>query len=129
TLLLLATLSLTAAWLSNGSMSFTLISKWRVVGSIGLGLLTTMVTGITGAVAALADTLFPATSLPSSLAQDFSSGTPALVRVRLFHLAIATVAGCYVLWVICRSSTGRNRCSRSAITIMTVTCSRIIFSC
>src|SRR6201984_1570086 len=59
TLLLLATLSLTAAWLSNGSMSFTLISKWRVVGSIGLGLLTTMVTGITGAVAALADTLFP----------------------------------------------------------------------
>ena len=115
TLLLLATLSLTAAWLSNGSMSFTLISKWRVVGSIGLGLLTTMVTGITGAVAALADTLFPATSLPSSLAQDFSSGTPALVRVRLLHPAVATVAACYVLWVIWRSSTGRNRFSRSAI--------------
>ena len=118
TLLLLATLSLTAAWLSNGSMSFTLISKWRVVGSIGLGLLTTMVTGITGAVAALADTLFPATSLPSSLAQDFSSGTPALMRVRLLHPAVATVAACYVLWVIWRSSTGRNRFSRSAIALI-----------
>src|SRR5258708_31981472 len=40
----------------------TLIGKWREVSSIGLGLLATMVTGITGAVAALADTLFPATS-------------------------------------------------------------------
>jgi len=118
TLLLLATLSLTAAWLLNGSRSFTLINKWREVGSIGLGLLATMVTGITGAVAALADTLFPATSLPSSLAQDFGSGTPALLRVRLFHPAVATVAACYVLWVILRSSTGRNRFSRSAIALI-----------
>jgi cytochrome c oxidase assembly protein subunit 15 len=118
TLLLLATLSLTAVWLSNGSMSFTIIGRWQVVGSIGLGLLTTMVTGITGAVAALADTLFPATSLPWSLAQDFSSGAPALVRVRLLHPAVATVAACYVLWVIWRSSTGRNRFSRSAIALI-----------
>jgi len=120
TLLLLATLSLTAAWLSNGSRSFTLISKWREVGSIGLGLLATMVTGITGTVAALADTLYPATSLPSSLAQDFSSRTPTLLRVRLLHPAVATIAACYVLWVIWRSSTGRNRFSRSAIALITL---------
>jgi len=118
TLLLLATLSLTAAWLSNGSRSFTLISKWREVGFIGLGRLATLVTGTTGAVAALADTLFPATSLPLSLAQDFGSGTPALLRVRLLHPAIATVAACYILWVILRSSTGRNRFSRSAIALI-----------
>jgi cytochrome c oxidase assembly protein subunit 15 len=118
TLLLLATLSLTAAWLSNGSRSFTLISKWREVGSIGLGLLATMVTGITGAVAALADTLYPATSLPSSLAQDLSSRTPALLRVRLLHPAVAAIAACYVLWVIWRSSTERNRLSRSAIALI-----------
>jgi cytochrome c oxidase assembly protein subunit 15 len=118
TLLLLATLSLTAAWLSNGSRSFTLIGKWREVSSIGLGLLATMVTGITGAVAAVADTLFPSTSLASSLAQDFSSGTPALVRVRLLHPAVATAAACYVLWVILRSSTRQNRFSRSAIALV-----------
>ena len=118
TLLLLATLSLTAAWLSNGSRSFTLGSKWRGVGSIGLGLLATLVTGITGAVAALADTLYPATSLPSSLAQDFSSRTPALLRVRLLHPAVATIAACYVLWVIWRSSTRRNRFSWSAIALI-----------
>jgi cytochrome c oxidase assembly protein subunit 15 len=118
TLLLLATLSLTAAWLSNGSRRCTLMGKWREASSIGLGLLAMMVTGITGAVAALADTLFPATSLPSSLAQDFSSGTPALLRVRLLHPAVAAVAACYVLWVILRSSTGRNRFSRSAIALI-----------
>src|SRR6266567_4738041 len=115
TLLLLATLSFTAAWLSNGSRSFTLIGKWRQVISIGLGLLATMVTGITGAVTALADTLFPATSLSSSLAQDLSSGTPALLRVRLLHPAVATVAAGYVLWVILRFSIRRNRFSQSAI--------------
>jgi len=120
TLLLLATLSLTAAWLSNGSRSFTLISKWREVGSIGLGLLATMVTGIAGAVAALADTLYPATSLSSSLAQDFSFHTPALVRVRLLHPAVAAMAACYVVWIIWRSSTGRNRFSRSAIALITL---------
>jgi len=117
TLLLLATLSLTAAWLSNGSR-FTLISKWREVGSIGLGLLATMVTGITGAVAALVDTLFPATSLQSSLAQDFSPGMPTLLRVRLLHPAVSTLAALYVLWVIWRSSTGRNRIPRSAIALV-----------
>jgi heme a synthase len=118
TLLLLAALSLTAIWSSNGSRSFTIIRKWREVGPIGVGLLATMVTGITGAVAALADTLYPATSLPSSLAQDFSSRAPILLRVRLLHPAVAAIAACYVLWVIWRSSTERNRLSRSAIALI-----------
>jgi cytochrome c oxidase assembly protein subunit 15 len=117
TLLLLGTLSLTAAWLSNGSRRFTLIRKRREVCLIGLGLIATMVTGITGAVTALADTLFPATSLASSLAQDFSPGPPVLLRVRLFHPLVATFAACYVLWAIFRSSTGRNQFSRSAIAL------------
>jgi heme a synthase len=120
TLLLLATLSLTANWLSNGSRSFTLIGQWRQVGCIGLGLLATMVTGITGAVTALADTLFPSTSLASSLAQDFSSHSPALLRVRLLHPAVAMITACYALWVIWRSSAGRNRISRSAIALITL---------
>jgi heme a synthase len=126
TLLLLATLALTAAWLSSRSRSFTLISKWREVGSIGLGLLATIVTGISGAVAALADTLYPATSLLSSLTQDFSSGVPALFRVRLVHPAVATIAACYVLWVIWRNSTGRNRFSRSAIALITLLFMQVI---
>jgi cytochrome c oxidase assembly protein subunit 15 len=118
TFLLLATLSLTAAWLSNGNRSFTIVGKWGQVCSIGLGLLATMVTGITGTVAALADTLFPSTSLPSSLARDFSSGTPTLLHVRLLHPALAAVAACYVLWGILRFSIRRNRFSQSAIALI-----------
>jgi cytochrome c oxidase assembly protein subunit 15 len=118
TLLLLAALSLTAVWLSIGSRKFTLIGEWQTVSSIGLGLLAAMVTGITGAVAALADTLFPSTSLPLSLAQDFSSGTPTLLHVRLLHPALAAVAACYVLWGILRFSIRRNRFSESAIALI-----------
>jgi cytochrome c oxidase assembly protein subunit 15 len=85
-----------------------------------------MVTGISGAVTALADTLYPATSLPSSLAQDFSSRTPVLLRVRLLHPAVATIAVCYVLWAIWRSSTRRNRFSRSAIALITLLVMQIV---
>jgi cytochrome c oxidase assembly protein subunit 15 len=120
TLLLLATLSLTAAWLSNGHRDFNFTGKWREVGAVVLGLLATIVTGIFGAITALADTLFRTSSLASTLAQDFSSGTPTLLRVRLLHPAIATIAASYVLWIIWRSSTLRNRFSRSAIALITL---------
>ena len=100
TLLLLASLSLTAAWLSKGGGSFTPIQNPREIVTIGMGLLAVMLIGITGAVAALGDTLFPATSLRSSLVQDFTSGAPALLHFRLLHPAVALIAGTYALWVI-----------------------------
>jgi len=74
-----------------------------------------MIAGISGAVTALADTLFPATSLRSSLLRDFSSSTPALLRFRLLHPAVAALAACYVLWLIFRSSSGRNRFSQPVV--------------
>ena len=118
TLLLLAALSLTAVWLSNCSGNLTFIGKWREVSSIGLGLLATMVTGIAGAVAALADTLFPSTSLRSSLVKDFGSVTPPLLQFRLLHPAAALITACYVLWIVLRGSASRNRFSRSAIALI-----------
>jgi cytochrome c oxidase assembly protein subunit 15 len=118
TLLLLATLSLTAVWLSNGGGSFALVGKWPRVSAIGLGLLATMFAGTTGTVAALADTLFPAITLRSSLAQDFSPDVPFLLHFRLVHPAVAGFAAGYVLWVIFRISTHRNRFSRYGIALM-----------
>ena len=118
TLLLLAALSLTAVWLSNGGRNFTFIGKWREVSSVGLGLLATVVTGIAGAVAALADTLFPSTSLRSSLMKDFGSVTPALLHFRLLHPAVALITGSYVLWLFLRSFANRNRFSRSSIALV-----------
>jgi len=118
TFLLLAMLSFTAIWLSNGSGSFRFSRKWREASFVGLTFLGTMLAGITGAVAALADTLFPSTSLRASLIQDLGSVTPVLLHFRLFHPAAALITACYVLWIVLRSSTNRNRFSRSAIALV-----------
>jgi heme A synthase len=120
TLLLLATLALTASWLSKGrnlAVSHSLPSMAAVIG----GLLATMFIGVTGAVAALGDTLFPATSVRASIAQDFSPAAPALLHFRLMHPVVAVIAGCYVLWVILRSAgagSGLTRIARAFVVLL-----------
>jgi len=53
--------------------------------------------GASGAVAALGDTLFPATSLREGLAQDLSPMAHVFLRLRLLHPVIALGAGVLVL--------------------------------
>ncbi|HKD85818.1 MAG TPA: COX15/CtaA family protein [Terriglobales bacterium] len=118
TLLLLATLSLTAAWLSKEGEAFTLIRKPREVIMIGVGLVATMLIGITGAVAALGDTLFPASSLRSSVLQDFSPGATALLHLRVLHPVVAVIAAEYILWLIAKTSTRRGPVSKITISLV-----------
>ena len=70
-----------------------------------------MVMGITGSLAALGDTLFPATSLRSALIQDFSSSSYYLVRLRWMHPLAVVAGGLYIFWLIRKSFTGRTRSS------------------
>jgi heme a synthase len=100
TLLLVAALTLTAQWLSRPSGLFTFAGTRREWVYIGFGLACVMATGMTGSLAALGDTLFPTASLKASLEQDFASGGQLLLRLRLFHPAMATVALFYVLWML-----------------------------
>jgi cytochrome c oxidase assembly protein subunit 15 len=75
--------------------------------------------GMAGAVAALADTLFPAISLRLSLARDFSSSAAPLLRLQALHPLAALLASGYVVWVIVGSSTGQYRSSqRASVTII-----------
>ena len=104
TLLLLGSLSLTARWLSNGNHRFALTAAPRERLAVGLGLAAVMMIGITGSLAALADTIFPAASLQSSLLQDFSSSAHYLLRLRLFHPAAVVLGVIYVLWIIRKSA-------------------------
>src|SRR5262249_15858660 len=67
--------------------------------------------GITGAIAALGDTIFPASSLQSSLMQDFSSGSHILLRLRLLHPAAAVIGVFYVSWIILNGLWNRGRSS------------------
>jgi heme A synthase len=55
-----------------------------------------MVLGVTGAVTALGDTLFPAATLAEGIAQDFSPAAHYLVRLRVWHPVIAILVGFYV---------------------------------
>lgn len=125
TLLLLAMLTLTAWWLGRKTRSFRLIPKSRQLIAIAGGLFATMLIGITGAVAALGDTLFPATSLRESFAQDFTSGAPALLHFRVMHPIVAVAASAYVLWVILKAAFGQTRAPRIAIALAILFCLQI----
>jgi cytochrome c oxidase assembly protein subunit 15 len=101
TLLLLGALSLTAWWLSE-----PVETKHKADRSLTwpawIAVVSTMVMGATGALAALADTLFPSTSLRAALAADFAANSPLLERMRWMHPAAVVVGSCCVLWLTMR---------------------------
>jgi len=70
------------------------------VGWVMTGLLATIVVGVSGSLAALGDTLFPAASLSESLAQDLSATSPILLRLRGVHPISAVIAAAFVFWVV-----------------------------
>lgn len=59
-------------------------------------LLASLAVSITGAVAALGDTLYPAPSLAAGIFQDFSPASSLLLRLRLLHPALAIAGGAYI---------------------------------
>jgi heme A synthase len=79
---------------------------------IGFGLLCIMATGMSGSLAALGDTIFPAATLAASIAQDFSSNIHVLLRLRLLHPVVAAMAFVYVLWMV-RKFANRNESSQA----------------
>lgn len=91
TFLLLGAMTLTAHFASGGA-PFRLRGQGWLGGGIVLGGLGLLLSGVSGAIAALGDTLFPATSLAHALEQDLSPTAHLLIRLRLFHPGIAVAA-------------------------------------
>jgi heme a synthase len=104
TLLLLAALTLTTHFL--GRERGYLRGQVRLAKPIrtALGLFVLLIVGVSGSLAALGDTLFPAHSLDSALAQDFSIQSNWLVRWRWTHPAIAFLASIFLIWLIVRAA-------------------------
>ncbi|MBS1799475.1 MAG: COX15/CtaA family protein [Acidobacteria bacterium] len=103
TMLLLGALGLTAWWLSTAAQPERSLRHNRTqVWPAWIAVVTTMVVGATGAVAALADTLFPSPSLRAALEADFAATAPLLVRMRWMHPAAAIISLCCVLWIVVR---------------------------
>jgi cytochrome c oxidase assembly protein subunit 15 len=104
TLLLVAALALAAHLLAR-TQGF----RWREIRfaaplATAIGMFAILVVAVTGSLAALGDTLFPATSLSESLSQDLSSTSNWLVRWRWTHPAIAVLAAIFVIWLLVRAA-------------------------
>jgi len=96
TFLLLALLSLTAWW-AMGAQPVRLRGQGKVTLLFAAGLCGTLLIAVSGAIAALGDTLFPATSLAEGIKQDFSPAAHFLLRLRLLHPVLAVGIGGYAV--------------------------------
>jgi len=101
TFFLLGAMTLTAHFASGGA-PFRLrgrgsLAVWLVSGAALL-----LLAGVSGAVAALGDTLFPAESLSHALEQDLSPAAHLLIRLRLLHPALAVAAAALAIFLAFR---------------------------
>lgn len=98
TLLLLGAITL-AAWWGSGGERIRLRGQHGLEVVLGIGFAAMLVLGVSGAITALGDTLFPAGSLREGLMQDFSPTAHILLRLRILHPAIAIGTGVYLVLV------------------------------
>jgi cytochrome c oxidase assembly protein subunit 15 len=92
TFLLLGAIALAATW-SHPSESRPAASPRPPLGAAFVAaLLAVIVTGITGAIAALGDTLFPATSFIDGISADVDPQAALLLRLRTLHPIVAVLA-------------------------------------
>lgn len=97
TMLLLGALTVTA-WAAAGRFAPDSVSEVLRNGRLAGALAVTVGVSITGVIAALGDTLFPASSLSAGVRQDFSSATSLLLRLRMVHPLIAIIGAAYLIW-------------------------------
>jgi heme a synthase len=94
TQILLAMLALTA-WFSRDAVQATGRISKRIAGTLPVAILVS----VTGVIAALGDTLYPAASLAEGMRQDVSTAADFLVRLRVFHPVLAVLAAVYFVSV------------------------------
>ena len=102
TFVLLAFLTLTVHWLAGETSGATRSALPPVM--LGIALTGLLLSGMSGAVAALGDTLYPSPSLTSAISADLSATSHILIRLRVLHPAIAIATA--VLLIITAPKTG-----------------------
>lgn len=98
TFFLLSTLSLNA-WYAGGRARVRLLKQGAVSGALWLAFLAMVVLGISGAITALGDTLFPAQSHEEVLRLANEVNAPFLLKLRIWHPYIAGSVGLYLLLI------------------------------
>ncbi|HEY0785434.1 MAG TPA: COX15/CtaA family protein, partial [Acidobacteriaceae bacterium] len=103
TLLLLAALALSAHFVSQRDGCNRGSVRFQQLPLTVTGLAATLTVGVSGTLAALSDTLFPATSVRAALAQDLSGHSNWLLRLRIVHPVSAVIAAVFIGWLLLRS--------------------------
>jgi heme A synthase len=114
TLCLLAAIALTAWW-GSGRPAVGVRGGRGWLAGISLGALVLL--GISGVIAALGDTLFPARSLRAGLAQDVDAAANILLRLRLWHPVIAGGAAAWLAFYAFSAAEHAARARRLAWTV------------
>lgn len=108
-----------AAWMSAhlintflllAALTWMAASAWKPEGvrfagstwsrrAFGVAAIAVLFVGVSGAVAALGDTLFPASSLAEGIREDLSPTSHVFLRLRIWHPVIAALGSGYLLWL------------------------------
>jgi len=99
TFLLVGSLALTAYWASGGR-AIQLKGQGLKAWLLAAGLFGMLVIGMSGAVTALGDTLFPVSSLAEGIVADLDPNAHFLVRLRVYHPVIAVMVALYSLYLV-----------------------------
>jgi heme A synthase len=98
TFLLIGSITLTAWW-AGRNVKLEFKSNKKLIWLFGFGFFGILLIGMSGAVTALGDTLFPPVSLSEGLQRDFSSTAHFAERLRIYHPLLAIGIGIYLLIV------------------------------
>lgn len=124
TFMLLGALAVTAWW-GSGFPHPATAGKSRSIRWLWVGGIVLLVLGGTGALNALADTIFPANSVAEGIADEFGPTAPMLLRLRIIHPIVAVVGGLLVGWIAADTARrGSQRTKRLAGTVSIVVLSQ-----
>ena len=115
TMLFMAALALTAWFLTQDTAMGVTPRASRSIAV--LSIVSTLLVSATGSLAALADTLFPSSSLAAALNADISAASPTIVRMRWMHPAAAALSVVCVLLLL-RAVTMRPPMARVVATLL-----------
>jgi heme A synthase len=117
TLTLLACLTLTAWWATHAAPSRI---GGRPVWLAAISLAIVMILGVSGAIAALGDTLFPSRTFAEGLARDFDPAASIFVRLRVWHPVIAALAAAWLVFYSVTTVSERPQLRRRAWTLFAI---------
>ena len=113
TLILLGALTMTARLAAKNPEHV----RWQNMSPVFAGaLVVTALVSITGAIAALGDTLFPASSMAAGMRQDFAATSNYLLRLRVFHPLVALSGAAYIFWAGTTALKREDSAARTAAT-------------